>query len=75
MGQLAAVPREMNRLLDRFTAGFGFPFGRSVADAFPAPAFGSSFALTSPAVDITEDATAYKIAAKQASKKIQVQAV
>ena len=51
---------EMDRLFDRFTTGFGWP---SLAlPSFPAPLAGNGFAA--PAVDLTEDEKAYRIAAE-----------
>ena len=51
---------EMDRLFDRFTTGFGWP---SLAlPSFPAPFAGNGFAT--PAVDVTEDEKAYRIAAE-----------
>ena len=51
---------EMDRLFDRFTTGFGWP---SLAlPSFPAGGAGNGFAV--PAVDVTEDDKAYRIAAE-----------
>ena len=51
---------EMDRLFDRFTTGFGWP---SLAlPSFPTAVAGNGFAV--PAVDVTEDDKAYRIAAE-----------
>lgn len=51
---------EIDRLFDRFTTGFGWP---SLAlPSFPAASAGDGFAV--PAVDVTEDDKAFKIAAE-----------
>ena len=51
---------EMDRLFDRFTTGFGWP---SLAlPSFPTAVTGNGFAV--PAVDVTEDDKAYRIAAE-----------
>ena len=55
---------EMNRLFDRLTSGFGFPLSRRMSEGFPVPSFSSSFTIASPAVDLTEDSSAYKISAE-----------
>ncbi len=55
---------EMNRLFDRFTTGFGLPLAKQLSDPFPVPKFASSFSLAAPAVDLTEEATGYKISAE-----------
>jgi HSP20 family protein len=52
---------EMDRLFDRL-AGFGVPSIRRMFDL--APQFESSFSFNAPAVDVTEDDKAYKIAAE-----------
>lgn len=54
---------DMDRLFDRFAGTFGLP---SLARMFDAPAFTfeSSVSVPSPAVDITEDASGYKITAE-----------
>ncbi len=67
---------EMNRLFDRFTSGFGFPAAKQVAEGFPVMNFASSFGFAAPAVDVTEDAAAYKITAElpgMTEKDIDVQ--
>ncbi len=63
---------EMDRLFDRFAGGWGFPSFRRMFDGEPD---GSSFTMPSPAVDITEDDTAYKVTAElpgMAEKEIEV---
>ena len=55
---------EMDRLFDRFTGGFGFPSIRRTFDVEPAIRFESSFSMPSPAIDVTEDADAYKVTAE-----------
>ena len=55
---------DMNRLFDRFATGFGFPLAKQALEGFPSRASGSSFSVASPAVDVTEDAAAYKITAE-----------
>jgi HSP20 family protein len=55
---------EMDRLFDRFTGSFGFPSLRRMFDIEPAWRYESSFSFGAPAVDITEDDKAYKIAAE-----------
>ena len=52
---------EMDRLFDRFS-GFGLPSMRRMFDLTPSAE--SSFNLAVPAVDVTEDDKAYKIAAE-----------
>ena len=51
---------EMERMFDRF--GFGVPAMRRMFDL--APSFETSFSFNAPAVDVTEDDKAYKIAAE-----------
>ena len=53
---------EMDRLFDRFSAGFGMPAFRRMFDV--APTFQSSFSFPTPAVDVTEDDKAYKVTAE-----------
>jgi HSP20 family protein len=55
---------EMDRLFDRFAGGFGFPSLRRMFDMEPSWRQESSFSFAAPAVDITEDDKAYKIAAE-----------
>jgi HSP20 family protein len=59
-----AFRNEMDRLFDRFTTGFGFPSLRRMFDIEPAWRYESSLGFAAPAVDITEDDKAYKIAAE-----------
>jgi HSP20 family protein len=51
---------EMDRLFDRFTGGFDFPSIGRTFDVKPATRF-ESFSMPSPAMDVTEDADAYKV--------------
>jgi HSP20 family protein len=55
---------EMDRLFDRFSSGFGFPSLRRMFDVEPAWRFESSFGMGVPAVEVSEDDKAYKIAAE-----------
>ena len=55
---------EMDRLMDRFAGGFGMP---SLRDLFELPTpfrFETALNMPSPAMDVTEDATAYKSTAE-----------
>jgi HSP20 family protein len=65
----------MDRLFDRFAGGWGMPSLRRIFDAEPAFQYESSFAMPSPAVDISEDDGAYKVTAElpgMAEKEIEV---
>jgi HSP20 family protein len=55
---------EMDRLFDRFTAGWGIPSLRRVFDAEPAFRYESSLNMPTPAVDVSEDDAAYKVTAE-----------
>ena len=55
---------EMDRLFDRFTGGFGFPSLRRMFDVEAPWRPESAFSVAAPAVDVTEDDKAYKIAAE-----------
>jgi len=55
---------EMDGLFDRFSGNFGLPSLRRLFDAEPAWTYKSSFTFPTPAVDVTEDAGAYKITAE-----------
>ncbi len=61
---LQSFRTEMDRLFDRFSGGFGFPSLRRMFDMEPAWRAESSFSFAAPAVDMTEDDKAYKIAAE-----------
>lgn len=52
---------EMDRLFDRFSSAFGMPSLRRMLDIEPAWRFDSSFGFAAPAIDVSEDETAYKI--------------
>jgi HSP20 family protein len=54
---------EMDRLFDRFTAGWSMPSLRRVFDE-PAFRYGGPLNLPTPAVDVSEDAAAYKVTAE-----------
>jgi HSP20 family protein len=54
---------EMDRLFDRFSTGFGFPSLRRMFD-MDRPFSGTSFALPTPAIDISEDEKSYRISAE-----------
>lgn len=67
---LAPVPEawrsfrtEMDRLLDRFSTGFGLPSLGSLFDAAPFR-FETALSMPNPAIDMTEDAAAYKVTAE-----------
>src|ERR1700739_1189647 len=53
---------EMDRLVDRFGGGFGFPSLRRMFDV--EPGWRSSFTFSAPAIDMSEDEKAYKISAE-----------
>jgi len=55
---------EMDRLFDRFGSGFRLTPWRGMFDAEPAFRYETSLDITMPAVDVTEDATSYKITAE-----------
>ncbi len=55
---------EMDRLFDRFASGWGMPSFRRMLDVEPSFRYESSFSMPSPAMDITEDDTSYKLAAE-----------
>jgi len=59
-----AFRTEMDRLFDRFGSGFRLAPWRSMFDVEPAFRYETSFGIAMPAVDVTEDATAYKISAE-----------
>lgn len=59
-----ALRNEMDNLFDRFAGGFGFPSLRRAFEMAP-PGFPErNFGWSVPAVDVTEDDKAYKIAAE-----------
>jgi HSP20 family protein len=66
---------EMDRLFDRFTNNWGMPSLRRMFDLEPSLRYESAFTMPTPAVDITEDATAYKVMAElpgTSEKEIEV---
>jgi HSP20 family protein len=66
---------EMDQLFDRFAGGWGIPSLRRIFDVEPAVRYKSSFSMPSPATDISEDATAYKVTAElpgMSEKEIEV---
>lgn len=66
---------EMDRLFDRFGSGWGFPSIGRMFDAAPSFRYESSFSVPSPAVDITEDDSSYKVTAElpgMSEKEIEV---
>lgn len=66
---------EMDRLFDRFGGSFNIAPFRRMFDATPTPRFATQFDFTIPAVDVSEDATSYKITAElpgMAEKDVEV---
>lgn len=66
---------EMDRLFDRFASGWGVPSFRRVLDMEPSFRYESSFSMPSPAVDIAEDDSGYKVTAElpgMSEKEIEV---
>jgi HSP20 family protein len=66
---------EMDRLFDRFGGGWGMPSLQRMLDVEPSFRYESMFAMPTPAVDITEDDTAYKVTAElpgMSEKEIEV---
>jgi HSP20 family protein len=66
---------EMDRLFDRFAGGWGMPSLRRMFEAEPTMRYESSFTMPSPAVDIAEDDSAYKVTAElpgMSEKEIEV---
>ncbi len=55
---------EMDRLFDRFASGFGMPSLRRLFDAEAPFRFETTLSMANPAVDVTEDADAYKLTAE-----------
>jgi HSP20 family protein len=55
---------EMDRLFDRFASGWGMPSLSRVFDVEPATRTGSAFSVPTPAMDISEDAAAYRLTAE-----------
>ena len=55
---------EMDRLFDRFAGDFGLPSLSRMFDVRPTLQLASSFSLPTPAMDVTEDADAYKLTAE-----------
>jgi HSP20 family protein len=54
----------MDRLFDRFSGTFGMPSLRWMFDIEPARRLDSSFGFAAPAIDLSEDETAYGITAE-----------
>jgi HSP20 family protein len=66
---------EMDRLFDRFSGGWGMPSLRRMFDIAPAFRYESTFAVPSPAVEISEDDASYKVTAElpgMSEKEIEV---
>jgi len=59
-----AFRTEMDRLFDRFTSGFGFPSMRRMLDVEPSWRYEPPSNIAAPAVDVTEDDKAYRLAAE-----------
>lgn len=55
---------EMDRLFDRFASGFGVPSLRRLFDAEAPFRFDTTLNMPNPAIDVTEDADAYKLTAE-----------
>ena len=55
---------EMDRLFDRFAGGFGLPSLSRMFEDAPNGGFETTFSVPIPAVDITEDDTAYRLSAE-----------
>jgi HSP20 family protein len=55
---------EMDRLFDRFASGFGMPSLRRIFDADVPFRFETTLSMPNPAIDVTEDADAYKLTAE-----------
>lgn len=64
MSPWVSLRDEVNDLFDRFTGGFGFPFGRRAFDALPRVVKAASFPFTMPAIDLCEDAKGYSVTAE-----------
>jgi HSP20 family protein len=54
----------MDRLFDRFASGFGMPSLRRIFDADVPSGFGTALTVPNPAIDVTEDANAYRLTAE-----------
>src|SRR6516165_4542490 len=54
----------MDRLLDRFSGGFGMPSLRRMFDIEAAWRTDSSFSFAAPAIDVSEDDNSYKSTAE-----------
>lgn len=66
---------EMDRLFDRFGGSFNMAPFRRMFDAAPAVRYESTFDFTVPAMDVNEDAAAYRITAElpgMAEKDVEV---
>jgi hypothetical protein len=62
---------EMDRLLDRFSTGFGMPSLRRMFEMEPAWRFESSFNFAAPAIDVSEDEKAYNIRSVQSCRALR----
>lgn len=55
---------DMDRLFDQFASGFGMPSLRRIFDADVPAGFGTALTVPNPAIDVTEDADAYRLTAE-----------
>lgn len=55
---------DMDRLFDRFASGFGLPSLGRMFEGLPSSRLEPEFSVPSPAVDISEDESAYKLSAE-----------
>jgi HSP20 family protein len=61
---LQSLRVEMDRLFDRFSRGFGFPSLRRMFDAEPMFRPTTSLTMPTPAIDIAEEPTLYRLTAE-----------
>lgn len=59
-----SMREEMDEVFDRFSGAFGMPSLRRMFDLPPATRLRSAFTMPAPAIDIMEDAAAYKLTAE-----------